>query len=170
MKRGIGAAVQCALLCAVVLAASAGPALGDAPPPVNFIGTNFGPITTTISSNYDWATGTLAPSTATASVFSTSGLVENVYLGTPPAFHDCPTPGMWFSTGQLASDAAGLRWDTSQLCPGTFYNTYSGAVLCADTLGLRVSAILVSTDGGWNTRNQEFLFQQVQTNNVTRFP
>jgi hypothetical protein len=121
-------------------------------------------------------------------VFSTSGLVESAVAapdppepngygtflgtarGTPPAFHDCPTPGMWFSTGQPASDAAGLRWDTSQLCPGTFYNTYSGAVLCANTLGLRISAILVSTDGGWNTGNQAFLFQQVQTNNVTRFP
>jgi hypothetical protein len=64
MKRGIGAAVRCALLCAVVLAASAGPAFGDGPPPVNFIGTNFGPVTTTTSSNYDWNTRTQTPSTA----------------------------------------------------------------------------------------------------------
>jgi hypothetical protein len=41
---------------------------------------------------------------------------------------------MWFSTGNFAADSAGLRWDTSQICPGTFYNNYSGAVTCADSL------------------------------------
>lgn len=101
-----------------------------------------------------------------------NGSEIHVYFGLYPEFADCPPPDTWLSTGQLASDSAGLRWDTSQLCPGTFYNTYSGAVTCADTLGLTISAILVSTDGGWASPggNQTFLFQEIQANNVTRFP
>jgi hypothetical protein len=50
----------------------------------------------------------------------------HVYLGTPPNFADCPAKNTWFPTGNFATDIAGLRWDTSQLCPGTFYNNYSG--------------------------------------------
>lgn len=99
-----------------------------------------------------------------------------VYLGTPPEFMDCPTPDMWFSSGNFATDAAGLRWDTSQLCPGTFYNTYSGAVTCANNLGYTINAILLVTDGGWSGTNggsgqgQTFLFRNIQVNQVTRFP
>ena len=107
----------------------------------------------------------------------TSNLPEiQVYLGTYPAFNDCPAPGTWLSTGNLASDAAGLRWDTSQICPGTFYNTYSGAVMCANLLGYKINAILLGTDGGWTAPNagtttgQTFLFKEIQTNSLTRFP
>ena len=101
----------------------------------------------------------------------------HVYLGTYPAFADCPTKNTWFSTGNFATDAAGLRWDTSQLCPGTFYNTYSGAVACADGLGYKINSIIVGTDGGWfgsnqgpNGTGQTFLFRNIQTNDLTRFP
>lgn len=99
-----------------------------------------------------------------------------VYLGTPPAFADCPPPDTWFSTGNLATDTALTRWDTSQLCPGTFYNTYSGAVTCADTMGYTINAILLVTDGGWSGTNagtptgQTFLFRNMEVNQVTRFP
>lgn len=104
-----------------------------------------------------------------------------VYLGTPPAFMDCPSPSTWLETGNYATDAAGTRWDTSQLCPGTFYNTYSGAVACADSLGYTINAILLVTDGGWSGTNpgpgqaggepgQTFLFRNIQMNQVTRFP
>ena len=101
----------------------------------------------------------------------------HVYLGTYPSFADCPPKNTWLSTGNFATDTAGLRWDTSQLCPGTFYNTYSGAVICANGLGYTINAILVSTDGGWfgtnqgpNGTGQTFLFRNIQTNQITRFP
>ena len=108
----------------------------------------------------------------------TSSLPEiHVYLGTYPAFADCPTMNTWMSTENFATDSAGLRWDTSSVCPGTFYNTYSGAVACANALGYKINAILVSTDGGWFGTNagpagtgQTFLFKDIQVNQVTRFP
>ena len=99
-----------------------------------------------------------------------------VYFGTPPAFADCPLPGAWMSTGNYASDLAGTRWDTSQLCPGTFYNTYSGAITCADSMGATIDSLSVVTDGGWSGTNagtpdgQTFLFEEIQSNAVTRFP
>lgn len=99
-----------------------------------------------------------------------------VYLGTPPDFTDCPAADAWFSTGNFATNGAGLRWDTSQLCPGTFYNTYSGAVACANSLGYKINAIFLITDGGWsgtnagNSTGQTFLFSNIQANEVTRFP
>ena len=101
----------------------------------------------------------------------------HVYLGMSPPFADCPTKDMWFSPGNFATDAAGLRWDTTQLCPGTFYNTYSGAIACANGLGYKINAILVGTDGGWSGTNagptgsgQTFLFRNIQVNQITRFP
>lgn len=100
----------------------------------------------------------------------------HVYLGTYPDFADCPSPDTWLSTGNFATDAAGLRWDTSQLCPGTFYNNYSGAVACANSLGYTINAILVATDGGWfptnagTSQGQTFLFRNIQVNQLTRFP
>ena len=111
------------------------------------------------------------------SVSNTAG-TENifVYLGTSPGFMDCPIPDTWFSTGNFATDGAGLRWDTSQICPGTFYNTYSGAVTCANSLGYEINAIFLITDGGWSGTNagtatgQTFLFRNIQVNQVTRFP
>ncbi len=211
--------------------------------PVNYIGVNFSPITTSTSYNYNWSTGTLTLGTATGSVYSTQNALENsvsdptppnpngygtfvgtarpvksptgggavlyeqsvcgsgyptcfsdgtftygymvmyplrgatldqltnlqtdyyvddgntgsncfgggsprfsivvsngtetgslpeiqVYLGMFPDFADCPAKNMWFQTGNFATDAAGLRWDTSQVCPGTFYNTYGCYYLC----------------------------------------
>jgi hypothetical protein len=108
---------------------------------------------------------------------SNAGGTDNifVYLGTYPAFADCP-PSTWISTTNFASDTAGLRWDTSQLCPGTFYNNYSGAVACANSLSYTINAIFVVTDGGWFGTNagpgsgQTFLFRNIQANQVTRFP
>ena len=254
-------------------------------PPVDYIGIDFSPITTSASYNYNWSNGTMTVGTASASVSSAQGVLQNkvsdptppdpngygtfigtarpvksptgggavlfeqsvcadgfpdclsdgsltygdmvmytlrgatldqltnlqteyyvehgcfgggsprfqilvsnaiskqnifVYLGTPPAFMDCPPPA-WLPTGNYATDTAGTRWDTSQLCPGTFYNTYSGAVTCANSLGYVINAILVVTDGGWSGTNagpgqpggepgQTFLFRNIQMNQVTRFP
>lgn len=265
-------------LILAALSAAAGPAAANSSLPANYVGINFAPITTTTSSNYNWSTGVVTPGTASASMFSTTNVVQNavhdpsppdpngygtfigtarpvqsptgggsvlfeqstcldgfpmclsdgtltygdmvmyplrgdtldqltnlatdyyvksgcfgggsprfqidmsngenifVYLGTPPAFNDCPPPDTWLTTGNLASDSAGPRWDTSQLCPGTFYNTYSGAVTCADTLGLTINAVFLITDGGWSGNNaggeagQTFLFRNIETNGLTRFP
>lgn len=101
-----------------------------------------------------------------------------VYLGTYPAFADCPPHNTWLSTGNFATDLAGLRWDDSQLTScGTFYQLYSQAVTCANSLGLTISEITLVTDGGWFGTNdgptgpgQTFFFDQIQTNGVTRFP
>ena len=99
-----------------------------------------------------------------------------VYFGTPPNFVDCVPRETWVPTGNYATDGAGLRWDTSQLCPGTFYNTYSGAIACADALGYTIDSLSVVTDGGWFGTNagtpdgQTFLFEEIQSNTVTRFP
>lgn len=264
-------------LVLVALTGFAGLASGGTSLPVNYVGMNFAPITTSASSNYNWSTGALTPGTATASVFSTANAVQNsvadpsppapngygtflgtarptqsptgggavlyeqslcadgyptclgdgsltygymvmyplrgdtldqltnlatqyyvehgcfgggsprfsivmsnaanqnkevqVYLGTYPAFNDCPPPG-WMSTGNLATDAAGLRWDTSQI-GGSFYSTYSAAVTLADTQGYKIDEIILGTDGGWDPTtggNQTFLFQNIQTNGLTRFP
>lgn len=110
-------------------------------------------------------------------ILMSNGNEIHVYFGTYPAFADCPPKNQWLATGNFATDTAGPRWDTSQVCPGTFYNVYSGAVACANAAGLAINAILVSTDGGWfgtnqgpNGTGQTFLFQEIRTNQVTRFP
>jgi hypothetical protein len=265
---------------AVMLTALAGSASAGTSLPVNYVGLNFAPITTSTSHNYNWSTGALTSGTASASVFSTANAVQNtvhdpsppdpngfgtflgtarpvksptgggavlyeqsvcvegyptclgdgtftygdmvmyplrgatldqlqflatqyyvehgcfgggsprfsivmsnavdtveihVYLGMYPNYMDCPPPGVWLSTGNFATDAAGPRWDTSQI-DGTFYNTYTGAVTLADALGYRIDEILLVTDGGWFGANagtpdgQTFLFQDIQTNGLTRFP
>lgn len=262
----------------VALTGFVGSASGGTSLPVNYVGVNFAPITSTTSSNYNWSTGTLTPGTASASVFSTANAVQNsvadpsppdpngygtflgtagptqsptgrgavlfeqslcaagypncltdgsltygymvmyplrgdtldqltnlateyyvengcfgggsprfsivmsnavnknkevqVYIGTPPAFNDCPTRDTWQPTGNLATDSAGTRWDTSQI-GGSFYSTYSAAVALADAQGYKIDEIILGTDGGWDPTtggNQTFLFQKIQTNGLTRFP
>lgn len=83
-----------------------------------------------------------------------------------------PDSGMNFAT-----DAAGFRWDSSQICPGTQINDYSGAVACANTNGLTIANVFLVTDGGWDTaaapppaQTQTVYFQNIQVNSVTRFP
>ena len=45
--------------------------------PVNYIGINLSPITTSTSYNYDWFTGTLTLGTAAGSVYSSENALEN---------------------------------------------------------------------------------------------
>src|SRR5690242_7064782 len=45
--------------------------------PVNYIGINFSPITTSTSYNYDWSSGTMTLGTATGSVSSTQNVLES---------------------------------------------------------------------------------------------
>src|SRR5713101_8200864 len=53
--------------------------------PVNYIGINFSPITTSMSYNCNWSTGTMTVGTATAGVYSTQNVLENhVSDPTPP--------------------------------------------------------------------------------------
>lgn len=60
-------------------------ALVESSTPVNYIGVNFGPITSTTSFNYDWSTGYLTDGTAAASVSSTENALEaRVSDPTPP--------------------------------------------------------------------------------------
>jgi len=247
---------------------------------VNYTGANFTPVTTTISYNYDFVTGTLIPGTATATalvinnaflttvsdptppdsrngatffgtaepehfcdsggvcdtvvyeqsvsqpgIFTFGGFVTRnvkgdtldqltylasqyyiqygcdgggsprfqidmsngrnifVYFGTLPNFNDCTPSNTWqpacpttqCATPNMASDSAGLRWDSTQI-GGPFYGTYSEAVTLANAQSLTISSVSVITDGGWSTGNagtangQTFLFQDIQVNGVTRFP
>lgn len=97
-----------------------------------------------------------------------------VYIGPFPNFTGCTT-GSTQSTGNFATDSAGLRWDTSQLCSGTFYNSYSGAKACADSFSYTISSIFLVTDGAWSSGGatsgtQTVLFSKIQVNGVTRFP
>ena len=260
-------------LTALGLAGVSAPVSADTSTPLNYVGINFAPISTSTSYNYDFNTGDLTPGTATATVSSTSGVLNavaadpappapngfgtfigtahperydghtavfeqsacpggpavcfadgtftfgyfvtynmrgdtldqltylateyyvqsgcfgggsprfsvvmsngaeiHVYLGQYPNFTDCPPP-VWQSTGNLATDSAGLRWDSSQVCSGTFYNNYSGAVACANLNGLTINSIWVATDSGWFGTNpattQSFFFDHIQLNDVTRFP
>ena len=86
---------------------------------------------------------------------------------------DCPPP-TWTSSGNLATDLAGLRWDSTQI-GGTFYGTYSEAVTLANAQGLTISVVFLGTDGGWIAPNagtpngQTFLFKDIQVNSITRF-
>jgi hypothetical protein len=106
-----------------------------------------------------------------------------VYFGTYPAFADCVPSNTWqpacpttqCPTPNMASDSAGLRWDSTQI-GGPFYGTYSQAVTLANAQSLTISSVSVITDGGWSTGNagtangQTFFFQNIQVNGVTRFP
>jgi hypothetical protein len=132
---------------------------------------------TNLQADYNVQTGCFGGGSPRFSIVTSKPGPSNeihVYFGTPPAFADCPAPSTWFSTGNLASDGQGTRWDTSEICPGTFYNTYSGAIACANSLGLTITAVVVATDGGWSGTNpattQTFLFRNIQVNQVTRFP
>ncbi len=114
-----------------------------------------------------------------------NGANIQVYFGTSPEFSDCD-PNSWQQacpatqcpTPNMASDTAGTRWDDSQLtCVGhTFYQTYSQAVACANSLSLTISDISIITDGGWSNGNagtangQTFLYRNIQINSTTRFP
>jgi hypothetical protein len=128
---------------------------------------------TTLATNYNVQAGCFGGGSPRFSIIMSDNSEIFVYLGTSPNFTDCPPPA-WQATGNLATDSAGLRWDTSQVCTGTFYNNYSGAIACANLHGLTISAIFLSTDGGWSGTNpattQTILFHGIQVNSVTRFP
>ena len=69
----------------------------------------------------------------------------------------------------MASDAAGPRWDDSQLACGTFYSLYSAAAACANSLGLTILSVSIIIDGGCSGTNpgptgsgQTFYFQEIQ--------
>jgi len=58
---------------------------GDSSTPVNFVGVNFSPITTTISYNHDFLTGEIIADTAIASIFSTANVFQALVSDpTPP--------------------------------------------------------------------------------------
>lgn len=127
---------------------------------------------TNLATDYNVQRGCFGGGSPRFSVVMSNGAEIHVYFGTFPAFADCPPQG-WFSTGNLANDGAGLRWDSSQICPGTFYNTYSGAIACANSLNLTINSIWLALDSGWfgtnPTTTQTILFRSIQANGLTRF-
>lgn len=85
-----------------------------------------------------------------------------VYIGPLPNYTGC-TQNSWQSTGNLI-DATDLRFDTSQLAGGTFYDSYADALKLADDNP--VLGISLDVDGGWLTAiGQDFLVDNVMVNN-----
>ena len=71
----------------------------------------------------------------------------SVYIGPTPNFTLCPsdTPQ---STGNLIGTAE-LRWDTSQIPGGTFYDTYANAITLLNGLSAQITDIALVVDGSW---------------------
>ncbi len=69
-----------------------------------------------------------------------------VYIGPAPNFTGCAAG--WQTTGNLLT-SADLRVDTSQLVPGTQYNTWANALALAGSSP--VSSIDLVVDGSWST-------------------
>ena len=71
----------------------------------------------------------------------------SVYIGPTPNFTLCPsnTPQ---STGNLIGSLE-LRWDTSQIPGGTFYDTYANAVTLLNGLSAQITSIILVADGSW---------------------
>jgi len=101
------------------------------------------------------------------SIVMSDGKQVHVYIGDYPNFMYGPT-GTWLWSGNLVTDGV-LRWDTSQLPGGTFYDTYSNAVALANAQGLTIDCIYLGVDSGW-WHDQTILFSNIQINNVIRFP
>jgi hypothetical protein len=131
---------------------------------------------TNLQSMYNIQTGCFGGGSPRFQIDMSNGDNIFVYFGTFPNFNDCAPTDTWVSTGNFAADSAGFRWDTSQICPGTQYNDYSGAKACADLHGLTIDSLILVTDGGWsganagNSDGQTFLFEEIQVNSTTRFP
>ncbi|HZT93731.1 MAG TPA: hypothetical protein VE985_04555 [Gaiellaceae bacterium] len=130
---------------------------------------------TNLATDYYRENGCFSGGSPRFSIVMSNGVNQNrevqVYLGTFPAFNDCPPQETWLSTGNLVTDPQ-LRWDSSQI-GGTFYGTYSEAATLADTQGYTIDEIILGTDGGWSPGsggNQSFLFRNIQMNGLTRFP
>lgn len=73
-----------------------------------------------------------------------------VYIGPMPNFVGCNTVSGWQTTGNLIPDPGATqeaRWDTSQLAPGTQYNTYSGTAALVGSH--RMLGIQLVVDSGW---------------------
>jgi hypothetical protein len=127
---------------------------------------------TNLATDYWMEDGCFGGGSPRFSIAMSNGAQIHVYLGTYPSFNDCQVTPQWDSSGNIATDSSGLRWDSTQI-GGPFYGTYSTAVTLANVQGLTISEIYVATDGGWSQNpggTQTFLFKDIQINDVTRFP
>ena len=87
-----------------------------------------------------------------------------VYIGPYPNFTLCATG--WQSTGNLIGNPD-LRFDTSQLAGGTFYDSYANALALAGPV--KVLGIDLVVDGGWTNPGpgQDILVKNVMVNKFT---
>jgi hypothetical protein len=149
-----------------------------------------------LASQYYLQNGTCGGGSPRFTLTTTAGVNHNifVYFGPSNSFLPCGT-GSWTNPDSgvnFANDLTegGPRWDVSQLKTGStagfvstatcdsqpFVTTYSGAVACANSLGLTIGAIFLVTDGAWQPTAgapdgvQTVLFRSIQVNSVTRFP
>ena len=83
-----------------------------------------------------------------------------VYIGPFPSFSGC-TPDTWVSTGNLIA-SPDLRFDTSQMIGGTFYDSFAGALALAG--GKNILDISLVVDSGWGFVDEE---QTVLVDDVT---
>lgn len=87
-----------------------------------------------------------------------------VYLGPFPNFSGCGVS--WQSSGNLvqASDA---RWDTSQIAPGTQYNTHAGASALVGSKTVTGVQIVVDSSFAFPASGQAILVDNVEVNGNT---
>lgn len=114
---------------------------------------------TNLSTDYKFTSGSCGGGAPRFQINTAQGNIF-VYIGPPPNYTLCP-PNVWLPTGNLLL----LPVDTSQLPGGTFYDTWTHALLAYGSLA--VTGIQVVTDGGWSIgTTQTVLVDNVQINNM----
>lgn len=151
---------------------------------------------TELASQYYLQKGTCGGGSPRFTLTTSAGSNHNifVYFGPSKSFLPCRS-GAWTNPDSgvnFANDLTekGPRWDVNQLktdpthgfvstalCDSQpFVTTYSGAVACANSLGLTIDVIFLVTDSAWQPTAgapngvQTVLFRSIQVNSVTRFP
>lgn len=86
----------------------------------------------------------------------------HVYLGPTPSFTGC-TANAWLASGNLIG-AADLRFDTTQLPGGTFYDSYAHALTLAGSFA--VTSLRIVVDSGWffPDKEQTVLIRNLRVN------
>jgi len=102
---------------------------------------------TTLNAGYSFTEGNCHGGSLRWSVGTPLGHVF-IYYGEYPNFTDCTTTGPAINqSGLNIIGQADLRFDTSQITGGTFYDTYAHAQALVG--GLAITGVTLVLDGGW---------------------
>jgi hypothetical protein len=100
---------------------------------------------TTLSTNYIFTSGNCHGGSLRWSVSTSAGHVF-IYYGGYPNFTDCTTAGN-NQSGVNMIGQPDLRYDTSQIAGGTFYDSYAHALTLVGTLPVTAATLVI--DSGW---------------------